>query len=155
MIINFHLPGSWSRDIARTTLYSRNCCRHCQRNWYARRSTSLEPRLSIPNFVSQLWRKIGGKAYKDFSCDVVAPWRHLPSTKATRHTECYSCCVLPRAWGKDARVKTKSKAIRVIGRVGSLFTKRSYRGWLDILVVKSFAKILKLLHGCHEKGLYS
>ena len=24
---------------------------------------SLEPRLSVPDFVSQLWRKIGGKAW--------------------------------------------------------------------------------------------
>ena len=35
---------------------------------------SLEPRLSVPDFVSQLWRKIGGKAWKDFSRDTVAPW---------------------------------------------------------------------------------
>ena len=34
---------------------------------------SLEPRLSVPDFVSQLWRKIGGRAWKDFSRDTVAP----------------------------------------------------------------------------------
>ena len=33
----------------------------------------LEPRLSVPDFVSQLWRKIGGKAWTDFSRDMVAP----------------------------------------------------------------------------------
>ena len=34
---------------------------------------SLEPRLSVPDCVSQLWRKIGGKAWTDFSRDTVAP----------------------------------------------------------------------------------
>ena len=34
---------------------------------------SLEPRLSVPDFVSQLWRKIGGRAWKDFARDTVAP----------------------------------------------------------------------------------
>ena len=35
--------------------------------------TSLEPRLYVPDFVSQLWRKIGGKAWKDLARDTVAP----------------------------------------------------------------------------------
>ena len=34
---------------------------------------SLEPRLYVPDFVSQLWRKIGGKAWKDLARDTVAP----------------------------------------------------------------------------------
>ena len=34
---------------------------------------SLQPRLSVPDFVSQLWRKIGGRAWKDFTHDTVAP----------------------------------------------------------------------------------
>ena len=34
---------------------------------------SLEPRLSVPDCVLQLWRKIGGKAWTDFSRDTVAP----------------------------------------------------------------------------------
>ena len=34
---------------------------------------SLEPRLYVPDVVSQLWRKIGGKAWKDLARDTVAP----------------------------------------------------------------------------------
>ena len=37
---------------------------------------SLEPRLYVPDFVSQLWRKIGGKAWKDLARDTVVPWCH-------------------------------------------------------------------------------
>ena len=33
-------------------------------------SCSLKPRLSVQDFVSQLWRKI---TWKDFACDTVAP----------------------------------------------------------------------------------
>ena len=38
-----------------------------------RTGSSLEPRLYVPDFVSQLWRKIGGKAWKDLAHDTVAP----------------------------------------------------------------------------------
>ena len=41
--------------------------------WAGHETISLEPRLSFPDFVSQLWRKIRRKAWKDFPCDAVAP----------------------------------------------------------------------------------
>ena len=99
---------------------------------------SLEPRLSVPYFVSQLWRKIEGKAWKDFSRDMVAPLHQSTSRKGTE------CSVLPRVWGKeDAKVKTKSKAIELPG-VGMGATKKllikapfSYKllGYLQIYFV--------------------
>ena len=43
---------------------------------------SLELRLSVKDFVSQLWRKIGGRAWDNFTHDTVAPWRwDLPNVK--------------------------------------------------------------------------
>ena len=33
----------------------------------------IVPRLSVPDFVSQLWIKIGRKAWNDFTHDTVAP----------------------------------------------------------------------------------
>ena len=68
--------------------------------------TSLEPRPSVPDFVSQLWRKIVGRAWNDFSRDTVAPWHSdLPDVKVTRHMEC--ACYCQRSEGK--RCKTTSK----------------------------------------------
>ena len=51
-------------------------CKQFKREKKQRRKVvlaSLEPRLYVPDFVSQLWRKIGGKAWKDLARDTVAP----------------------------------------------------------------------------------
>ena len=36
-------------------------------DWFSMCQTSLEPRLSVSDFVSQLWRNIGRKTRKDFA----------------------------------------------------------------------------------------
>ena len=56
--------------------------------------------LYIPDFVSQLWRKIRGKAWKDLARDTVAPWRHAVlevwcKYGVTSRCRCITCQILP------------------------------------------------------------
>ena len=44
-----------------------------------------KPRRSVPDFVSQLWRKIGWKAWEDFARDTVAPPSQEYIANARRH----------------------------------------------------------------------
>ena len=110
---------------------------------------SLEPRLSIPDFVSQLWKKSEGKPGR---ISPVIRWHHdvnPPAAKATRHTECLCYCFWER---EDASVKTKSKATELPGMSqGSLFTKRSYKSQLDLLVVTASPKYWSLCMGATKK----
>ena len=47
---------------------------------------SLEPRLSVLDFVAQLWRKIGGiRAWKDFTRDMAAVITAVPCKSPKHH----------------------------------------------------------------------
>ena len=53
----FSLLGGWSRDSARTSLYSMSRCRQCQRNWDAGCSTaSMNHCFMVASFREQLHR---------------------------------------------------------------------------------------------------
>ena len=105
--------------------------------------------LSRTDFVSQLWKKSEGKPGR---ISPVIRWHHdvnPPAAKATRHTECLCYCFWER---EDASVKTKSKATELPGMSqGSLFTKRSYKSQLDLLVVTASPKYWSLCMGATKK----
>ena len=105
--------------------------------------SSLEPRLSIPDFASQLWRKNGGKAWKDFSRDTVALWRQSTIRESNTSHGMFLLCI---AEGLRERCKSQNQVQgdRVTWLVGSLFTKRSYSSRLDILVVTVLPKYWSL-----------
>ena len=99
--------------------------------------TSFEPRPSVPDFVSQLWRKIGGRAWKDFSRDTVAPWRSdLPDVKVhvTRNVR------VTADGPREMQDHIQDSIVTWRIRTGLLFIKRSYSSGLEIPVVTVFPK---------------
>ena len=44
--------------------FKQNTKKSCKREWDSAKLCSLEPRLSVPDFVSQLWRKVGSSETK-------------------------------------------------------------------------------------------
>ena len=77
------LPGSWSRDIPRISLYLMSCCHHCQWNWEARCPTAnLVHCFIIASFQEQLGSKLAvhwhhGQAHLGFSGHKRKAWVQL------------------------------------------------------------------------------
>ena len=65
--------GNYFDDPTLSTESLRYACVNTAALHCSKEAGSLEPRLYVPDFVSQLWRKIGGKAWKDLARDTVAP----------------------------------------------------------------------------------
>ena len=99
-------------------------------------SLSLEPRLSVPDFILQFWRKIRKKAWKDFSCDKVAPWHRI--YQMWRQYVTWNVQVI--VYSKMSRGKKMQQGDWVTWHVGLLLTKSSCISWLDILVVRALLK---------------
>ena len=100
-------------------------------------SCSLESRFSGPDFVSQLWRKIRGKAWTDFSRDTVAPWRQSTIRESNPSHGMFFLCTT-----ESLRCESQNQVQgdRVTWRVGSLFTSSR----LDILVATVLPKHWRL-----------
>ena len=119
--------------------------------WSQLSVSSLKPRLFHSGFLSRSFgEKSEGKPGRIFHvirwhCDVHQSTRHKDSTS---HRMFVLSCI---AGGlRERSYKTKSKVTATCTwHVGLLLTKRSYSSRLDSY---SFAEILKLMDGCHEKA---
>ena len=82
--------------------------------WAGHETISLEPRLSFPDFVSELWRKVGRKVWKDFSCDVVAPRRQVYEMRRQYITQ-NVCVVVYSQWSERKKMQDQVKVTELPG----------------------------------------